>query len=213
MNKLLASILFCMCFFVCSVLYGQNFNVQINMGGEFNGRGTVVHKFEGTPYGYILTANHVIDGPLPISVVFENGKVSNNCRVILYSSDVDIAIILACVPEDVVPAKIADTSPCPGDIVQYPNRTEGGITTIASPSTDCYIISSPITVVKGDSGSVILNENNEVCGIVCEGLEVNPFKMSKASDVLWPIRGRGLFFVKNILLESIEKGYLPTFDE
>ena len=182
---------------------------------NFTGTGAVVavdktKKIRDGYQGIVLTAYHVVeenvaDGKLKIE--FDSGKKSNNCTVLAYDGDADIAFVWCWIPKGVEPIPISGAALQPGEYfeligyggrsnMEEPPRHFGGI---AHHITRPEKIQSDESVMGGDSGGPCLNVDGEIVGVCINGGEGWPVEDKTLAH--WPSRYAGIESIKALQMK------------
>ena len=130
--------------------------------------------------GLVLTAWHVVKDDIKegqIKVTYRNKRRAKGCKVLEYDEQTDIAVLWVWVPDGIEPAKLATKPVKMGDRLELVGL--GGGTNLlscvrafeaaASPPTKPEKIYSDVTLLPGDSGGPVFNEDHEVVGIISGG--------------------------------------------
>lgn len=158
--------------------------VQVELNGA-TGTGVVVGIDQNKPIadgfeGWCLTAWHVVADDKDrrdIRVFYRNGRSTSNCKVLAFDEENDVALVWVWVPGTIQPAAIAKTSVMPGDQIEIAGLGGGSLlkcclrhfdTNAAVTTTDQKIFAD-VTLLPGDSGGPVFNENAEVVGVVSGG--------------------------------------------
>jgi hypothetical protein len=163
--------------------------------GHATGSGVVLQdigesRTDGFYRSYVVTAAHVVDYRLrsDVSVEYRNGRTAKNCVVLAFDRDNDVAILLAITPNEIRP--LAGIAACDEDdlLIVDGLRSFKRVRVALVQSTKIYLDG---TVIQGDSGCPIYNQNRELVGIVSGGniwLEGQDESKPKAT---WPVRAGG----------------------
>lgn len=130
--------------------------------------------------GYCLTAYHVVEqdkGRRSIDVTYRDGHVSQNCQVLTFDKEQDVAVVWVWVPEHIEPVPIASTVVRGGDALEFTGLGGGSrlscclrhfSATAAAPTSDTTIFAD-VPLLPGDSGGPVFNKKKEVVGIISGG--------------------------------------------
>lgn len=158
--------------------------VQVSMDTG-SGTGIIIYVDRDKPTkkgfeGYCLTAYHVVEqdnGRRSISVTYRNGRVAQNCKVMAFDKELDVAIIWVWVPEHIEPAPMADTIARAGDSLEFTGLGGGSrlscclrhFSAKAAAPTNENTIYADAALLPGDSGGPVFNDRKELVGIISGG--------------------------------------------
>ncbi len=150
-----------------------------------NGTGVVIAICEDKPFkqgheGFVLTAWHVIQDHIKsreIKVGYRNGKRAAGCKVVQYDKEMDIALLWVWVPQSVAAAKLASQPICHGTSIEFAGLGGGSnlkdnlrhFSGVASSPSNHQKIFADVSLLPGDSGGPVFNDQNEVVGIISGG--------------------------------------------
>jgi S1-C subfamily serine protease len=201
-----------------------------------SGTGSVVRVLKNKPVadgyeGYVLTAYHVVNesaqsGARDIQIVFPNGRVAKDCKVVASDIKHDISLIWAWIPQDVAAIEVSPRAAAYSDELIF-HGLGGGIDVTdsekvrhipgtASAPTKNTNIYSDVVLIPGDSGGPV-TLNGKLVGVISGGWfwykeetgEVDEVTQEKKKQkVTWPGSACGLEPIKE-LFESLNVGQ-PT---
>lgn len=125
---------------------------------------------------WLITNRHVVEGCNDIKVVlFDNPSKSLPAEIFKIDEEKDLAVLkVSNIPTDIKPLSIASTQPNNNDtifVVGHPEQGGGDSWTTVKGEISAIILGNEflqldITVDGGNSGSPVLNKNNEVVGLI-----------------------------------------------
>jgi S1-C subfamily serine protease len=170
------------------------------------GQGTVI-KVEGN-VAWILTASHVVSGSIEIIVEYKNGTKSVQCKLVADNKGSDVAIVRAWCPEGLVPHGVAETDVKEGDTVTWCSQT-GYCQNVKVRGADEKVgFLSNITVVQGDSGSPVFNDNGQIVGVVTGGMawvqDRAEEQKTLGGKATWPARASNVTMIRNMMNQAFK---------
>lgn len=186
--------------------------VEVSTSGG-TGTGVLIQIDPAKPYkdgheGLVLTAWHVIQDDIvdsKIKVTYRNGRRSKGCRVVEYDEDKDVALVWVWAPDSVKPAKLAKRAIGRGDWVEMIGlgggtkltETVRSFEAIASDPSTLQKIYADASLLPGDSGGPVFNQQHEVVGIISGGW----FWWGEGSTrrPTWPARASNLSPINSLL--------------
>ena len=158
--------------------------VQVELDGG-TGTGVVVwidktRANAGGHEGWCLTAWHVVAGDKDrrlIKIHYRNGQSAKHCKVLASNEKNDVALVWVWVPDSIRPAPVAANAVQPGDSIEICGLGGGSalecclrhFDTMAAVTTNQQKIFADVTLLPGDSGGPVFNEQNQVVGVVSGG--------------------------------------------
>jgi hypothetical protein len=189
--------------------------------GKASGTGTIVHvdrqKPSGSGYqGYCLTAYHVVrDRPEAddIVVYYPGGGAARNCQVVAFDSEYDVALLWVWVPQKQTAVEVASVPVVGLDVIEFCGL--GGNSklkcclrsfnaTAALPTHENQLYAD-VSLLPGDSGGPVFNQNRQVVGVISGGWfwwEAG-VKDKGGSHVMatWPARAANATVLKKLLAQ------------
>lgn len=175
---------------------------------------------------YVLTAYHVVEAKKTdesIKVQYRNGKRIGDCEVVAFDDRHDVALLKTWAPKGIVAARMATES------VEYKMDLEfaglGGAADLkksmrhfsgkATQPTNGNFIYADETLLPGDSGGPVFNQNKNLVGIISGGWFWWDAGMKSSEGVpilsTWPARASNLDAIQK-LLDEIEEVQVASAD-
>lgn len=186
-----------------AVAEANDFAVRVlNDGGMGMGSVVVVgdQVSEGWNYAIIATANHVVVTDDEVSVQYRDGEMVRGGVVAARNRRLDIALVIAVVPDGVEPVELSSKPIAEGDKVELIGINWREYSGEASPLSFDDHAWTDVVCYPGDSGGPAMI-NGKLAGVQSGGLEWAPNEPKRT----WPTR--------TCNLEQLSKMIEKVFDE
>ena len=198
--------------------------VKVSLDGA-TGTGVIIGIDHGQPsgggyLGQCITASHVVSedkGRNAIRIVYRNGRVAKNCRILSQDEQLDIALLQVWVPAEMPAATIAQSAANPGDRIELTGLGGGSklkcclrhFSAFAADPTNDSRIYANVSLLPGDSGGAVFNDSAELIGIVSGGwFWWHDKRVAKATKVstqaTWPARACNLNGLRSLIAKATE---------
>ena len=180
-------------------LHAQEWACRVIDGDAGWGSGSVVMVSptvdkDGNREALILTANHVAERSVGISIEFQGKGRIEGAKVVVRDAFHDTMVILAKIDGGIKPVPLGKRPAVEGDEITFVGKNFRKFEGTASPLSFADRVWVDTVVIPGDSGGAVLLDGCLI-GVVSGGLDWTPNSPRRT----WPCRASNLVAVSNLL--------------